>query len=114
MTSKKPRSWEQAKAHPNVEAINPEEHDDRTKFYVSIAEHVYNPVTDAMGGAFFVDNFKELQSQLDWENVDQSDTNFRTQNPKFDGRLSALERQEKATMFLFYAFAISLSAAFIF
>tara|TARA_Y100001963_G_scaffold20540_1_gene26295 strand:+ start:95 stop:373 length:279 start_codon:yes stop_codon:yes gene_type:complete len=88
-TKSKPRSWKEALAHPNVQAIDPEEHDGLTKFYVSIANHVYNPVTDWMGGAFFVESFRELRDQLNWNITDQSNTNERT---KYCASLPECER----------------------
>ena len=61
-----PRSWKQAEAHPAIDEIVEEEHDGEIKYYVCIAMNVYNPITEAMGGAFFVHSFRELQQSIDW------------------------------------------------
>ena len=65
---KTPRSWKEAEAHPAIDGIVEEEHDDEIKYYILIQDHVYNPGTGEKGGAFFVDTFRELQYSIDWHN----------------------------------------------
>ena len=64
--SKTPRSWKEAEAHPSIDGIVEEEHEDEIKYYILIPETVYNPSTEAMGGGFFVRSFRELQYSIDW------------------------------------------------
>jgi len=64
--SKTPRSWKEAEAHPAIDGIVEETHDDEIKYYILIPETVYNPWTEAMGGGFFVRNFRELQYSIEW------------------------------------------------
>ena len=66
--SKTPRSWKQAEAHPAIDEIVPEFHDNYWKYYIMIKDDVDNPVTGEKGGAFFVDTFRELQYSIDWHN----------------------------------------------
>ena len=63
--SKTPRSWKQAEAHPSINEIVPEFHDEAWKYYIMIESNVDNPVTGEKGGAFFVDSFRELQYSID-------------------------------------------------
>ena len=65
-TGKTPRSWKEAEAHPAIDEIVEETHDDEIKFYICIPDSVYNPSTDEMGGGFFVRSFRELQQSIDW------------------------------------------------
>ena len=62
-----PRSWKEALRHKKIDDIVEEEHDGEIKYYICISSNVYNPVTEAMGGAFFVHSFRELQSSIDWD-----------------------------------------------
>jgi len=64
--SKTPRSWKQAEAHPSIDEIVSEFHDEAVKYYIIIQDHVYNPGTGEKGGGFFVDSFRELQQSIDW------------------------------------------------
>ena len=64
--SKTPRSWKEAEAHPAIDEIVEEDHDGETKYYVCIPLNVYNPITEAMGGGFFVHSFRELQYSIEW------------------------------------------------
>ena len=66
--SKTPRSWKQAEAHPAIDEIVPEFHDEAVKYYIIIQDHVYNPGTGEKGGGFFVNSFRELQYSIDWHN----------------------------------------------
>ena len=63
---KTPRSWKEAEAHPSIDEIVEETHDDEIKYYILIQDHVYNPGTDEKGGGFFVRSFRELQQSIDW------------------------------------------------
>ena len=65
-TGKTPRSWKEAEAHPAIDEIVEEMHDDEIKYYILISDSVPNPWTDANGGGFFVRNFRELQQSIDW------------------------------------------------
>ena len=66
-TNKTPRSWKEAEGHPNIDEIIPEFHDEAWKYYIMIPDNVHNPVTEQKGGAFFVENFRDLQQSLNWE-----------------------------------------------
>ena len=63
---KTPRSWKEAEAHPAIDEIVEETHDDEIKYYILIQDHVYNPGTGEKGGGFFVRSFRELQQSIDW------------------------------------------------
>jgi len=63
---KTPRSWKEAEAHPAIDEIVQESHDDEIKHYILIPDSVYNPATGDNGGGFFVRSFRELQQSIDW------------------------------------------------
>tara|TARA_Y100000401_G_scaffold26474_1_gene18795 strand:- start:445 stop:660 length:216 start_codon:yes stop_codon:yes gene_type:complete len=70
---KKPRSWAELKKHPEISSIE----DDRKEFpdsgqmeiYISIYDHIENPVTGEKGGGFFVGSFRDAlrHFECDWD-----------------------------------------------